>query len=269
MAEPRRTDPLSPLDAADRDGRIEGLLVEGLDHYFTGRYENAIHVWTRVLFLDRSHARARAYIDRARTALAERQRRSDEMLEASQDLLDRGHTDAARHLLGEAVAVAGDDERAAALRLRLERLERVLSASRPSAVGAAASARSGMAGPWIPRHVLTAALLLIAATALVGFTYQLTDSLVPRWLGFTSSEASASRTIAQTLVVPGRGEVGLIRARNLYSRGRLAEALQVLDRVAADSPLRSDADQLRVEIQRLLLAAGPARATSAQGGGVR
>ena len=37
-------------------------------------YEQAIHVWTRVLFLDRGHARARAYIERARSALAERQR---------------------------------------------------------------------------------------------------------------------------------------------------------------------------------------------------
>ena len=30
--------------------------------------ERAIDVWTRVLFLDRSHTRARAYIDRARAA---------------------------------------------------------------------------------------------------------------------------------------------------------------------------------------------------------
>ena len=41
---------------------IESLLVAGLDRYFAGDYDGAIHAWTRVLFLDRRHARARAYI---------------------------------------------------------------------------------------------------------------------------------------------------------------------------------------------------------------
>jgi hypothetical protein len=46
----------------DRDARVEELLLGGLDHYFAGHYDLAINVWTRVLFLDRGHARARAYI---------------------------------------------------------------------------------------------------------------------------------------------------------------------------------------------------------------
>jgi hypothetical protein len=32
--------------------------LAGLDHYFAAQYDFAIQVWTRVLFLDRSHARA-------------------------------------------------------------------------------------------------------------------------------------------------------------------------------------------------------------------
>ena len=40
--------------------RDQHLLLAGLDHYFSGRYEQAIDVWTRALFFDRSHARARA-----------------------------------------------------------------------------------------------------------------------------------------------------------------------------------------------------------------
>ena len=49
---------------AERDARIEELLVTGLDHYFSEQHELAINVWTRVLFIDRGHARARAYIER-------------------------------------------------------------------------------------------------------------------------------------------------------------------------------------------------------------
>ena len=63
--------------ASDRLALIEQLLLAGLDHYFIGQYEQAIHVWTRVFFLDRGHARARAYIERARGALAEHQREAE------------------------------------------------------------------------------------------------------------------------------------------------------------------------------------------------
>ena len=78
MADSSRTDGSRAIDDepdADRDAKIEQLLLAGLDHYFAARYELAINVWTRALFFDRSHARARAYIERARSALAERQRR--------------------------------------------------------------------------------------------------------------------------------------------------------------------------------------------------
>ena len=64
MADSLRTDGARVIDHAlydDRDAKIEQLLLAGLDHYFSGRYEQAIDVWTRTLFFDRSHARARAY----------------------------------------------------------------------------------------------------------------------------------------------------------------------------------------------------------------
>src|SRR6187455_839183 len=93
---------------ADRDTRAEALLVEGLDHYLAGKFEDAIHIWTRVLFLDRSHARARAYIERARTAIAERQRASDEKLQASSEMLTRGDAAEARRLLDEILNTGGD-----------------------------------------------------------------------------------------------------------------------------------------------------------------
>src|SRR4051812_7916749 len=64
MSDPLRTDGARAhadvTSASDRDAKIEQLLLVGLDHYFASRYELAINVWTRALFLDRSHARARA-----------------------------------------------------------------------------------------------------------------------------------------------------------------------------------------------------------------
>src|SRR6476646_10818693 len=100
-AHPAMADPLR--DPESSQSRIEELLLAGLDHYFSGQHELAINVWTRVLFLDRSHARARAYIERARTAIAERQREGEELLHAGLAAFSRGEAGDARRLLNSAV----------------------------------------------------------------------------------------------------------------------------------------------------------------------
>src|SRR5262249_25114671 len=116
MSDPLRTDGARAHDfesAQDRDAKIEQLLLLGLDHYFAARYELAINVWTRALFLDRSHARARAYIERARSALAERQRESEELLQNGVAAFQRGEADEARRLLQAAIRAGGPPAEAA------------------------------------------------------------------------------------------------------------------------------------------------------------
>jgi hypothetical protein len=256
MHDPRRLEPPAREDA-ERDARTEALLVEGLDRYFSGRYEDAIHLWTRVLFLDRSHARARAYIDRARTALAERQRKTDELLQRAGDRLSAGRADEARALLGEAVAVGADEERAGELRIRLERLERasrgVASGARPVAVVDAVPIQA--TAPRRRTVVLAGLAGTIAAGILVSMVL---DPALRERLGF-GRDARHLAAVGATAPVPvlSAAEVALIRARTLYARGRLAEALQALGRVGADSAQREDADKLRVEIQQTLLATTP------------
>src|SRR5262245_23153081 len=127
MADSLRTDGARAVDRVpsdDRDAKIEQLLLAGLDHYFSGRYEQAIDVWTRTLFFDRSHARARAYIDRARTALAERQRQTEELLQRGAAALDSGNGDEARRLLHQAVEIGAHAHDVHPL---LERLDRVVA----------------------------------------------------------------------------------------------------------------------------------------------
>lgn len=256
MADIRRNDTLEVGADPDRDSRVESLLVEGLDAYFLGRYEDAVHIWTRVLFLDRTHPRARAYIDRARTALAERQRRSDELLHASQTLLDQGRMSDARQLLTEAIAATGDDERAAALRMKLDRAER---------------ARWGVAGTTVAPEMPAAGTTDILTTPAVWWSLVGATSLVTLWLigrlvgaGWQTPEPVAPPVLLSTqgVQVLSSSDVALVRARTLYARGRLSEALQALDRVTIASEQRPEADQLRVEIQRLLLAANASRVGS-------
>ncbi len=264
MVDPRRLESepvLDSRDAADRDSRAEALLVDGLDRYFNGRYEDAIHLWTRVLFLDRSHARARAYIDRARTALAERQRRAEEMLQASRDLLEQGQTAAARDLLTEVVAASGDDEQVSALRLRLERVERVHATVQPLAdmtsTPAAPAPAEAVPGWLWPKRSRSVMAIGAGATGCVLLALTLSSAGVQEWLGLRSAREGLRPAVgAAALQVLSGGEVALVRARTLVDRGRLAEALQALDRVSPDSVQRPAADRLRADIQQLLLA-GP------------
>src|SRR5436853_447564 len=124
MSESSRSDsaPAQPASTSstssqghDRDAKIEQLLLVGLDHYFATQYQEAINVWTRALFLDRSHPRARAYIERARSAMSERQRQSDEARRLAGLAADRvvaGAAGAQRRAAGR----ARNDARAAAAR---------------------------------------------------------------------------------------------------------------------------------------------------------
>src|SRR5438270_13524207 len=143
MSDPLRTDGLHAQGeaAADRDAKIEQLLLVGLDHYFAARYELAINVWTRALFLDRSHARARAYIDRARSAIAERQRESEELLQTGVAAFQRGDGDEARRLLQAAIEGGAPSEEALAVLDRLNRLD-----TGPS-VAPSRSSRAGRSAP--------------------------------------------------------------------------------------------------------------------------
>lgn len=254
MTDPTRHADQTPDGPSGGDPRVDALLIEGLEHYFDGQFEHAIHLWTRVLFLDRHHVSARAYIERARGAIAERQRRADESLQAVARMLDEGRAVEARTRLTAVIAATGDDERTAALRLRLERVERA-SGGFPRIHAAP------METPAWWRHGLAVAnyrvrLRYAAAAAVLLCLFVIGSSpAVQHWIGLASVPDTPVQAPAVVVVpVPTAAEVALIRARALYARGRLSEALGALERVSPEQTERADADRLRVEIQRVLLA---------------
>src|SRR5918993_4692030 len=112
-----------PLSHAQRDARIEQLLLTGLDHYFAGDYEEAINLWTRVLFLDRHHDRARAYIERARSAQSELQRETDAVLYQGIEAFREGNVARARELVVDALDRGASLDDAQGMLDRIERLD--------------------------------------------------------------------------------------------------------------------------------------------------
>ncbi len=261
MTDPLRTD--RPADAGEvpereRDTRVESLLVAGLDHYFAGQHELAISVWTRVLFLDRGHARAKAYIDRARSAMAERLREGDELLHTGAAAIDRGDAGAARDLLKSAVE-RGASEEAFALLDRLNRFEHAnvtpaRSVARPAvehggdAIVPVIEKPGAARAVWISVGVLTG-LALAGLVAWIGITR-------PDWLPLQDSGVTTpTAEVSEPLPVPSSSELSLSRARTLYEDGRLRDSLVALEAIGPADPLRRDADELRAAIQRKLLEA--------------
>lgn len=252
-------EPASQHDIAehDRDARVEQLLLAGLDHYFAGQYERAVHVWTRVLFLDRGHARARAYIERARAAQAERHRQSDELLHRGTTAFERGQAGAARTLLTAAVEQGAASEVALSYLERLDRLGQQPVVSRspepdepPIMPRAAATA---------PRRVMwstTAAVMtLVGGGALIGFGAALAGHAP--WRAPADRADSAPAAVVTPLPTVRPSEVTLTRARTLFDTGHPADAMRLLDTIAIADPHRPEADRLLAEIQRALLSAAP------------
>lgn len=270
MSDPLRTETsrtAEPTSRAEREAKIEQLLLAGLDHYFAGQYDQAINIWTRALFLDRSHARARAYIDRARSAQAERQRESEALLHDGADAVRRGDSSEARRLLDAAMLRGGASDEVLALLDRVERLEHRIAPD-GTASDDLASPRLTLEEPpqssrsnveWLALGALVLVIVAAVASA-TGSTRQEWTALVERALSRQSYRAPSTAPVVSRdfpLPIPRRAEGALARARALVSSGKLRDALLLLDAVRPTDAERSEADRLRTEIQRQLIEIGP------------
>jgi len=254
----RAADALSGLE---RDARVEQLLLQGLDCYFAGDYDQAIHVWTRVLFLDRGHTRARAYIERARSALAERQRESEELLHRGVAAFDRGETGDARSLLNAAIQRGVSPEVALSYLGRLDRLTPagettgiVRAAEGSPDVSAAAAPGPAAARP--PRRIRLLVLCLSVLAAPLAWVGTMMFEISDLREALRLQRAPAVRPMPEPespLPLPRSAELALDRARERFATGHPLDALRLLSGIDVADPLRADADRLRAEIQRSLL----------------
>lgn len=247
----------------DREAHVEELLLIGLDHYFAGQHELAVNVWTRALFIDRGHARARAYIERARGAIAERQREGEELIHTGAAAFQRGESQTARRLLMSAVEYGAVTEEALALLERIDRLE---------AAGVQQERRDERRPP-LPRATLPVAahrrdrswLGWIAAGVVLGvagaaFTIGVLWTRGEQWLPLDSAVQVESGIDAgdERLPVPSASDVWIARAQAQYDRGHLHDALLALKAIGPGDPLSAEADRLKAIVQTKLLEAARA-----------
>ncbi len=278
LSGPARSDEPDENAQADRHEaprKIGGLLQQGRGLFRNGRLQQAIHVWTRILFLDRNNRAARDAIGQAKRVIAERQRELDALVleaarcEASGDRrgalqrvnkvlsLDPRHAEG-RSLLdkieeqerrGEARAgtVAGkpleDDE---------------ISKSRRRRVVVKPSIEAEPASPLKMAAFLFSALCLFAAGAL--YLYLNWDFLVSAGLGSSSlgsgpNAAPSSGSLGARALpsLPTPSELHYFNGARLHSKGLYREALTELALVERGSPNFEEARSLILRIEERLL----------------
>jgi hypothetical protein len=259
---------------AEQDIKIEQLLLSGLDHYFKAHYERAIDVWTRVLFLDRAHARARAYIERARAALAECLRESEELLHTGVEAFNRGEIDKARNLFISVVEGGGGRDEALGFLERLDRLERASGhemefRGEVDAVTIRSSSKDkALPVEQKPVRILPLVLLIVLlfTSGYVALSWRLWSPLVVgNPMQLISGPAINSNG---SLPVPSVAAATLVRARLLVREGNHQTALKLLETIGTGDLLAGDADVLRTSIQKELLFFAPKQPLdSSQSGG--
>ena len=255
-----------PLSDAERDARIEQLLLAGLDEYFSNKYEHAINLWTRVLFLDRHHDRARAYIERARSAQAEQQRETEVVLQQGLEAFQHGDVERARRLIADALDRGASREDAQGLLDRIDRLgagqtapprRRRVSPTAPRTTDPSAAPVGQRRRGWVAAVLLIAAAIGVVAVGFLGVT-----PLDPTsWSLTTAAPPTGTAISIQTpdaLPVPAASEAVLARGRSLVATGRLHDAIEQLDKIPIGDSLHAEATALRIRIQRDLLAVATA-----------
>lgn len=283
---PTPSRPAGPSGPSSLPGtsRIDALLQQGEGLYSMGMYEHAIHVWTRILFLDKNDARAKQAIDRGKRGLGERQRVVDEELAMAANFIEHGDLVAASSKLQQVLAVdprnAEGHQLVEQIAVRKRRpaegtgplpvsealgteglspakrglLLRVSRKATPQPSGASGS-RVKMAG------FALAAILVFASGAL--YLYLNWGILVSDG-AFGAGDGLAAVALGPEVThVPSTSELRYYNGERLFAKGRYREALAELARVGSDSPVVEQARGLTLRIEeRLLRGATEAEARS-------
>lgn len=244
-----------------------------------GMYEQAIHLWTRILFLERGHARAKRAIERAKRALSERQRELDEELATATRLLDEGKVEAASAKVKHVLLIDPRISEAHQLAERIEAKQRRPDSNRPlipdnrvrdegQLSAGTRGLRLRVSGPVEPKgsrgasatplkmagFVLGVILVFAAGALYLHLNWESIvgdDALVGgAALAPAGGGLGASR---ETLEVPTASALHYYNGARLYAKGRYREALAELSRVRRSEPEAELARSLILRIEERLL----------------
>lgn len=268
------------LREPEAPSRFESLLQQASGLYDEGRYESAVHVWTRVLFLERGHPEARRGIELAKRALAERQRSLDAAVADARALFEAGDVETARERTRSVLAVEPRHAEACHLdteirgaesrrdlaaappetneppasSVELSSSEALPRVSRPRARRPASSREAAASGPAKLKMGLFAMAVILVFALGGGFLRANWDVLVGDG-AFAAGRSSMPPpgTARELPPVPGLDELHYYNGARLFAEGRYREARVELALVDRSSAVAVDARNLILRIEERLL----------------
>jgi len=275
--------------------KADELFRQGEDLCKRGMYEQAIHVWTRMLFLERGDTRAQGAIERAKRAVAERQRELDVELAVAEELLETGDIEAAAsgvrqilsldprhaegHQLEERIAarkrridvtptnagnVAGadhiddDDTHESLSRSKRGLLLRVSTKASPTLRPPGKASSQKLAGHRLVSLKMAGfglGVILVFASSAL-YLHLNWDSIVSDGAFVTGNALAPGSAGAVEAAVPGASELRYYNGARLYEKGRYREALAELSLVGRDDAVSERARSLILRIEDRLLRGG-------------
>ncbi len=274
---PARSDGPDERAQADRHEaprKIGGLLQQGRGLFRNGRLQQAIHVWTRILFLDRNNRAARDAIGQAKRVIAERQRELDALVLEAARCEASGDRQGALQRVNKVLSLDPRHAEGRSLLDKIEEQERrgearagtiagkpleddEISKSRRRRVVVKPSIEAEPASPLKMAAFLFSALCLFAAGAL--YLYLNWDFLVSAGLGSSSlgsgpNAAPRSGSLGRALPsLPTPSELHYFNGARLHSKELYREALTELALVERGSPNFEKARSLILRIEERLL----------------
>jgi len=259
--------------------KSDELLRQGEELFSMGMYDQAIHLWTRILFLERGHARAKRAIERAKRAISERQRKLDEELATAARLVEEGEVEAASAKVKHVLLIDPRISEAHQLAERIEAKQRRADSSRPAVPhtrardGRDPSAgkrglllrvsgpverdghRRASATPLKMGGFVLGVILVFASGALylhLNWEFIVGDDALVGGAALTPGGGAlgASREAPD---VPTASALHYYNGARLYAKGRYREALDELSRVRRSEPEAELARSLILRIEERLL----------------
>jgi tetratricopeptide (TPR) repeat protein len=255
-------------DSGETSPKLLDLLRQGEEHYCDGQYQQAIHVWTRILFIDRGNTEARGRIDKAKQALAELQRKLEAEAAASRadaEAPPAGDLPPEPAPVTEPVAPANEIEASpppAAPSTTAPPAKTVVIRVRRTRNQVASSAPASRAGSAPGMALFLLGVLVVFAGSAV-FLRSNWESIVSDGpFGRESRLGAAALSDRPVPVVPDLSELHYFRGERLFVEGRYREALAELRLVDRGSKVMADARSLVLRIEDRLLR-GPSGADAA------
>ncbi len=275
-----QTAPPSELGAGSDPAKAEAmarktslLLRQGDGLYRMGLYPQAIHVWTRILFLDRGNVEAREAIDRAQRAQAEKQRKLDVIFMEASKALDDGDRQQARRQLARVLAMDPRHSEGRSLWEKIETLDRrgeVMSRStylssdpeqektskrrrrRAAKAKLAGRRKASSPSPWKMAVFLFCAFCLLGLGGL--YLHLNWDSLVSdRSFAALRQAGPESLGEREPPPMPLPAEFHYYNGARLYAKGHLRAALAELARVDRQAGFFAEARSLSIRIEEKLM----------------